>query len=179
MNRLTFLLLWIAIAAALFTFMAVAWRARKRRDAGLAPSGDPLTDAPIATFGHVNYVSTTPAGDPLVRVAVPGLSYKGWADVAVHRDGVAIEVTGEPRVEISARRVHGTGTAGGRVGKFVERDGLSLLQWTTDASAGGTELESSFRFDSPAEQRRFAAVIAEMLPHPEFPTAPTTTQEDA
>lgn len=177
MNRLTFLLLWIAIAATIFTFMVIAWRARKRRDAHLKPEAFAPSGEPIASFGHVGYVSTTPVGEPLVRVAVPGLSYKGWADVAVHSDGVAIAVTGEPRVGISASHVLGTNTASGRIGKVVERDGLALLQWET---IDHTNLESSFRFSSPTEQLRFSAAIAEMTPHtPDTMTATTSPQEDA
>ncbi|MFC5338323.1 hypothetical protein [Leucobacter denitrificans] len=181
MNRITFLLIWIAIAAAIFTFMAIAWRARKRRDASLSPASIGLADQPIATFAHVSYVSTTPVGEPFVRVAVPGLSYKGWADVAVHREGVAIQVTGEPRIEISADRVRGTDTARGRIGKVVERDGISLLQWEALQAGSDTRaLESGFRFDTPAEQRRFAAAISEMNPihHTDLPTSTSITQED-
>ncbi len=181
MNRITFLLIWIAIAVGIFTFMAIAWRARKRRDATLIPETVGLTGEPLATFAHVSYVSTTPVGEPFVRVAVPGLSYKGWADVAVHHEGVAIQVTGEPRIEISAERVRGTDTARGRIGKVVERNGISLLQWEArQADSGARDLESSFRFDTPAEQRRFAAAISEMNPihHTDLPTSTSITQED-
>ena len=182
MNRITFLILWIAIAAALLSFMLIAWRARKGRDADLLPRSAELSGASIADFTHVNYVSTTPAGEPFVRVALPGLSFKGWADVSVRSDGVSIEVTGEPRIDIEHSQIRGTDTARGRIGKIVERDGLSLLQWEiTDDKYDHRTLESSFRFDSPAEQRRFASAISQLAPqnNSNFTPATTTTQEDA
>ncbi|MGO3146564.1 MAG: PH-like domain-containing protein [Leucobacter sp.] len=182
MNRLTFLILWILIAAAIFSFMLIAWRARKRRDANVRPREGELSGSPIAEFTHVSYVSTTPVGEPFVRVAVPGLSFKGWADVSVREDGVSIEVTGEPRINIEHSQIRGTDTARGRIGKIVERDGLSLLQWEIDHNRlDHRSLESSFRFDSPAEQRRFSDAISQLAPHTDsnFTPATETTQEDA
>lgn len=154
MTRTMFLILWILIAAGIFTFMALAWRARKRRDAGLALPEIELGGDVLAEFTHVGYVSTTPMGAPLERVAIPGLTFKGWADVTVRRDGVEIAVQGERPVDIPVAQLRGVGAASGRIGKAVERDGLALLQWQSE-SAGRRELESSFRFSSPAEHRRF------------------------
>jgi len=37
----------------------------------------------IAEFSRVLYVSTTPVGEPLSRVAAPGLRYRGQAEIAV------------------------------------------------------------------------------------------------
>lgn len=176
MNRLTFLIIWIIFAAAILSFMLIAWRGRKRRYAGLAQPELDLAGDVIASFTHAGYVSTTPVGQPLERVAIPGLSFKGWADVTVRRDGVEIAVTGERPVTIAAQQVRGTEFAGGRIGKVVERDGLALLSWqSSDSSA--RELESSFRFDTPTEQRRFAAAVGELTTNSQKTTH--TTQEDA
>lgn len=174
MNRMTFLLIWTVLAAALFTFMVIAWRARKRRDSGLALPAIGLAGDIIATFAHAGYVSTTPEGAPLERLAIPGLRYKGWANITVRADGIELAVTGERPVEIAADRVLGTDYAGGRIGKVVERDGLALLGWQ---SADGRRVESSFRFNSPTEQRRFADAIAEITP--DIIQTTHTSQEDA
>lgn len=176
MSRLTFLIIWVIFAGALLSFMLMAWRARKRRDAGLAQPELDLGGDILATFERASYVSTTPVGQPLERVAIPGLSFKGWADITVRRDGVEIAVTGERPVTIAASQVHGTEFAGGRIGKVVERDGLALLTWQ---SSGATprELESSFRFGTPVDQRRFADAVAQIGSHSSQTTH--TSQEDA
>lgn len=164
MTRTMFLILWLVIAGGLLTFMALAWRARKRRDAGLALPAVDLGGDIIGAFTHVGYVSTTPIGSPLERVAIPGLTFKGWADVTVRRDGVKISVQGERPVEIPAAQLRGTDAASGRIGKAVERDGLALLQWESEA-AGKRELESSFRFSTPAEHLRFIEAAEAVATH--------------
>lgn len=182
MSRFAFTILWIALATGLLGFMALAWRARRRRDSGISLPGDQLRGDVLAQFPRVGYVSTTPEGEPFERVAVPGLSFKGWAEVTVHQDGVAIEVTGEPRVEIPLALIRGASSAGGRVGKIVERDGLALLGWTEpNASGSGRSLESSFRFDTPADQQRFAQAVRDIAgPNTQNSSQTThTSQEDS
>ena len=165
MNRTEFALLMVAIAVVFLGLMWLGWRARNRRDAVVLASTTALTGEVLDTFAHAAYVSTTPVGSPLERVAVPGLRYKGYAEVTVRRDGVSIQVTGEAPVSIAASQVRGSDTAQGRVGKIVERDGLSLLRWHPGAASqtlGERDLESSFRLADPATQRRFAEAIATM-----------------
>ncbi|MGK0716558.1 hypothetical protein ACR5KS_10970 [Leucobacter sp. W1153] len=175
MNRPLFALIFALIAILALAAMWWGWRARARRDAGVvgapsAPSGERLAHFPMVT-----YVSTTPVGEPLVRVSAPGLRYRGRAEVSVFQGGITIEVTGEAPVHIPLAQVRGSGSAGVRVGKAVERDGLALLRWEAD----GRELESSFRFDHATEQREFTAAI-DALSSGEPPTDFThTTQEDA
>lgn len=185
MSRTMFLILWLVIASGILTFMALAWRARNRRDAGLALPDHGLAGDVVQKFEHVGYVSTTPAGAPLERLAIPGLRYKGWADVTVRRDGVEIAVTGERPVHLAAASVRGTDSAGGRIGKVVERDGLALLGWE---GIDGRPVESSFRFSTVGDQRRFAAAVGEIAPgtatenfSPPIASSKTThtSQEDA
>lgn len=187
MSRLMFTIVWIVLATGLLTFMAVAWRARTKRDAALKQPVLGLSGDTLEHFAKVGYVSTTPVGAPLERVAVPGLSFKGWAELTVVRDGIAIEIAGEDRIEIPNTRLVGTDTASGRIGKVVESGGLSLLVWQTTGAEDALLLESAFRFDTPAEQRRFdaaIALIAQAVPaHEETQTNtsthPTTSQEDS
>lgn len=189
MNRVTFVILWVVLAGALLTFMVLAWRARTQRDAQFALPGMTFTGDLIASFTHAGYVSTTPTGAPFERIAIPGLAYKGWADVSVRRDGVTIEVAGEEPVSISVAQLHGSATASGRAGKAVERDGLALLRWQPEGGPHA-ELESSFRFDSSAEQLRFLDAIEQVSPSITAPLRSDldyntttfdspTTQEDA
>lgn len=164
-----------AIAAALLAIMWLGWRGRTRRDAGIAAAAQVLTGAVLAELGGVQYVSTTLLGQAFERVAVPGLRYKGLADLTVRTDGVSIAVTGETPVTIASVDLLGTTRSNGRIGKAVETDGISVLEWR---SADGRELESGFRFNGPTEQRAFEAAVAQATTN--ISTNPSnTTQEDA
>ena len=185
MNTYALALVFGALAIPALGGMWFAWRARARRDAALLDEAPVPAGELIASFSGAGYVSTTLADAPLERVALPGLRYKGDADVEVHRDGVVISVTGERPVGIAAGRIIGSGTTNARIGKAVERDGLSLLRWRTGpvASAGGgadaRDVESSFRFRDPTEQRRFATAVAAVADLTSPATHHDTTQEDA
>ena len=190
--RLVFVLIWVAILVIALAAMWWGWRARTRRDAGVigateAPVGELIaefgTDAASGT-GRVMYVSTTPEGEPLSRVAAPGLRYRGPAEIAVRDDGVTIQVAGESPVHLAATQLTGSGTASRRVGKAVESDGLAILNWRD----GDRELESSFRFSDRTAQQRFTDAIngittdsgaAHTEATDQIPPSPQTPQEDA
>ncbi len=187
MSRPLFALLVVAVVVLALFAMWLGWRARLRRDAGVRTSATAPLGQLIAEFTHLLYVSTTPVGEPLSRVAVPGLRYRGQAEISVFSDGVTISVVGESPTHLSVDQLRGSGSAGRRVGKAVETEGLALLRWQpltaaeTPGTAGQAELESSFRFEQKSEQRRFAAAI-DQLTHSaaEASAASTaTSQEDA
>lgn len=188
MSRTSFAILMASIAAVVLLGMWLAWRGRKRRGEASQrlAQASPLSGEIIAEFPRASYVSTTPAGSPLERIAIPGLRYKGYAAVTVRRDGVTIAVTGEPAVHVPSAQLRGSDTAGGRVGKFVEPGGLSLLQWSPDPDADVDDtVESSFRLADGTEQRAFADAIAEITGTRATGATPTdsersdTTQEEA
>lgn len=179
MNRGQFAAIVIAIVIVVFIAMWLGWRARARRDSGVlasavAPAGDLLS-----SFTNVLYVSTTPVGEPLTRVAAPGLRYRGQAEIAVYTDGVTVEVAGEDPTYFSASQLRGSGVAGRRVGKAVENEGLALMRWVSTSDE--RELESSFRFERKSDQRRFSEAIDQLtLPVADASAASTSTsQEDA
>lgn len=172
MSRTAFAFLMAGIAGVVLIAMVVAWRARIRREPAVQGLGAAPTGEVIVSFPKASYVSTTPVGAPFERAAIPGLQYKGYAALTVQSDAVTIEVTGEAPVHIPSKNVVGSTTAGGRIGKVVERDGLSLLVWRADSpGTESRELESSFRFSNPSEQQAFAEAIEKM--------SNNTTQEDA
>lgn len=181
--RLVFTLIWIAIVVLALAAMWWGWRARARRDAGVLGSGVAPSGEVLAQFDRVQYVSTTPAGEPLTRVAAPGLRYRGPTEIVVRRDGVTIEVAGERPVHLDAARVTGAGSASRRVGKAVEAGGLALLHWRDGAQSDARELESSFRFAERDDQLRFTEAVERLTagslsPDP-VSTSPRTSQEDA
>lgn len=179
MTRVTFAIFAISIVAIAFTAMWLGWRARSRRDSGVLTSTVAPVGQLLAEFSRVLYVSTTPLGEPLTRVAAPGLRYRGQAEIVVREDGVTVEVIGEDPVHFSATQLQGSGTAARRVGKAVEHDGLALMRWVPQP--GGQELESSFRFESKTEQQRFTEALDRFTPHPADDSAAqtSTSQEDA
>lgn len=175
MSRPVFALIWVIVVAIIFFGMWWGWRARARRDADVLGAPVAPHGALIAEFPQTYYVSTTPVGEPLVRVAAPGLRYRGYAEVAVRADGVTVEVRGEHPVHIAADQLLGSGSAARRAGKAVEAGGLALLRW----SAAGRDLESSFRFEDRAEHRRFTDAIDRVTPqHPADDTDPDTAPTD-
>ncbi|MGW9020873.1 PH-like domain-containing protein [Leucobacter chromiiresistens] len=183
MTRTAFALVMVAIAAVVLLAMWIGWRGRARRHSAFAEHGDALVGAVVAAFPRVGYVSTTRIGAPLDRLSIPGLQFKGFADVTLRADGATIAVTGEPEIHLPVDRLLGTDVASRRVGKAVERDGLSVLQWR---AADGSAVESSFRFSLPADQLRFADAVAQIIPAgaahapgPQTHSTPHTTQEDA
>ncbi|WP_165384157.1 hypothetical protein [Leucobacter triazinivorans] len=181
MSQTAYALLMGAIAALALAGMWFAWRARARRDRAVEPPSAPLAGATLVSFPRASYVSTTPVGSPFERLAIAGLRYKGFAELTVLSDGVVIAVTGERPVRIPAAQLRGSATAAGRVGKAVERDGLSLIRWVPDGADGAGRpgatgertLESGFRLANPAEQTALASAIDKISP------TPSTSQEGA
>lgn len=173
MSQTTYVIVMAAIAALALLGMWFAWRARERRDRGVEPPAAQLAGEALVSFPRAGYVSTTPVGAPFERLSIPGLRYKGFAELTVLSDGVVIAVTGEEPVRIPAAQLRGSGTAGGRVGKAVERDGLSLLRWAPSGAAGERTLESGFRLANPAEQAAFAEAVDKIS------LTPSTSQEGA
>lgn len=178
MSRLLFTLIWVAAIALVLAGMWWGWRARSRRDAEVLGQVTPPVGEILEEFPRAYYVSTTPVGEPLVRVAAPGLRYRGYAVLTVREDGAVVQVRGEQPVYVAASQLRGSGAAGRRVGKAVEPGGLALMVW----EAAGRELESSFRFTDRAEQRRFTEAIDRITPdQPEVPPEqadPAPTQHD-
>jgi len=169
--RVIFTIVVIAIVVLILLGMWSGWRRRSRNDAAIVDSAPSLNGAVIATFGGraetaggLQYVSTTPVGGPLTRVAAPGLRYRGPAEITVRTDGVTVQVAGEDPVHVPAEQVSGSAAAGRRVGKAVESGGLALLRWQATSGGDAQILESGFRFSERDEQERFAAAIAEIAP---------------
>lgn len=169
MSRTAFGLIVAAVVIVAFLAMWLGWRARARRDAGVLASSVAPVGELIAEFSRVLYVSTTPVGEPLSRVAAPGLRYRGQAEIVVLVGGVTVAVVGEDPTYFEASQLRGSGSAGRRVGKAVEHDGLALMRWVSNSEpVEGLEeprvLESSFRFESEREQQRFLSAIDAITP---------------
>jgi len=152
----------------LLLLMVLGWRARTRRQSALStaavPSDDILGELRLAVTGL--YVSTTTAGDPLDRVALPGLGFRGRAAVSVFDAGVLVSVTGEPEVFIANDRIRSVGTSTWTIDRVVEEGGLVRLDWTLESEAPtrAAEVESFFRIENPDQSSHLIEAITAHVP---------------
>lgn len=144
MNRPELLGVVIAALALLLVLMAIGWRARKRRQAGVAkPAVAPAElGTQLGTFVG-KYVATTTAGDPLDRVAVHGLGFRSNTSVTVAEKGVLVQIDGTDDKWIPVADLRELRKATWTIDRVVEQDGLELLEW----SLGDKLVDSYFRFD--------------------------------
>ena len=162
MTQLIPTLILVALVVVLFLGMWFAWRKRGKRDAHTLPTRA-LTGHELAHFPRVFYVATTLQGEPLERISVPGLKYRGYASLVVKSDGCQIQVIGEDAVGIPATQISGVSTAQMRIDKVVEHSGLTLITW----QVGERVLETSFRMPDNADQRQLSQAVEEMLAAPQ------------
>ena len=144
MNRPELMAMVIAFLVLLLVLMAVGWRARKRRQAGVAvPASAPAElGAELGTFAG-KYVATTAAGDPLDRIAVHGLGFRSNTEVTVAENGVLVHIDGTEDKWIPAADLRDHRKATWTIDRVVEQDGLELLEW----NLGDRVVDSYFRFD--------------------------------
>lgn len=152
----------LAVLVVVVLLAIAGWRRRVRRDAP-AGGGYPAPEtaaAPIAQ-SDVLYVATTASGEPLERLALPGLAFRGKGAVEVSADGILLRVAGEVPVYIPAAALTGVGAATVTIDRVVEQDGLLRLGWTT---SGGAAADSYFRVVDPTGRGRLTAAVEEILP---------------
>jgi len=169
MTREAALGVMVAVTIALLAVLVWAWWRRTRRDAALvAPIGEiPAGAATLSAFPTL-YVATTRHGEPLERLAIGGLAFRSRSDVTVTDAGVALDLTGKPRVFVAADRIEGVGQATVAIDRVVEPEGLVRLEWRLD---DGTVVDSYLR-PQDASARALADAVAGILP-------PTQTGTDA
>lgn len=157
MTREAALLVIVLVALALLGLLAWTWWRRTRRDAGLVPPGGDLPSGAAVTGVFPSlYVATTRHGEPLERLAIKGLGFRSRAEVTVTDAGVAIDLTGRPRIVVTVDRIADVAQATVTIDRVVERDGLVRLSWRIDDA---TIVDSYFR-PQDASARALADAIA-------------------
>ena len=91
-----------AVVALIVWLMYRSWRRRTARDESLSSYPLPESIGAPAFVAEVLYVATTPVGDPLERLAVRGLAFRGVAHVEVVAGGLVLRVAGESTTFIPA-----------------------------------------------------------------------------
>jgi hypothetical protein len=167
MTREGALVLMIGIAVVLLGLMAWAWWRRSRRDA------TPLTAAVLPAAAEVRarfdgmYVATTRQGEPLQRLAAPGLGFRSKAVIVVADAGVALQMPGQPDTVLAADRIVAVAQATLAIDRVVEKDGLVRVTWRTDPGA----IVDTYLRARDASAAILADSIRQLIPTP--PTGPT------
>jgi len=143
MTREGALLLMIAIAIVLLALMAWGWRRRTRRDAQpLTTVHDLPADAAVTARYDGLYVATTRHGEPLERIAAPGLGFRSRADITIADAGIALDIPGQQRLVIAAEHITDVALATVAIDRVVEHDGLVRVSWCTEV---GTVVDTYLR----------------------------------
>ncbi|HWH96994.1 MAG TPA: hypothetical protein VNS80_01380 [Pseudolysinimonas sp.] len=146
MDKLTPTLVIVAILLLVFAGLALGWRARRRRQAGLPALDVPPTTLDTALFVDDGfYVATTHAQAPTDRIAVRGLGFRARAGVAVHPEGIVLSIAGRTDAFIPTSAIIGVGRATWTIDRVVGTDGLVFVRWTF----GGTDVDTNLRVDDP------------------------------
>ena len=169
MSQQTAVLIMVLAALALIALGVWAWVRRGRRDRGMtAPVADVPATATSLSVVSVLYVATTRHEEPLERLAIRGLAYRSRADLTLTDAGVALDLTGQPRVFVGLDRITDVAQATVAIDRVVEKNGLVRLSWRLD---DGTIVDSYLR-PQDASARTVVDAISGIL-------TPTQTGTDA
>jgi hypothetical protein len=142
-TRTTLLVYVLAGFVVIIALAILGWMLRRRRQRSI-PAPEPMP-ADIGTLrGEFEgfYVSTTPDGQPLNRIAVRGLGFRARATVAVADLGVVLALPGN-NVFVPRENIREVTRANYTIDRVVEPGGLVLLAWTL----GTTNLDSYLRVE--------------------------------
>ncbi|WP_448060713.1 PH-like domain-containing protein [Cellulomonas hominis] len=154
--------------------LAGMWRGWRRRGTRTAPYTAALPDVPElpaapGAWGAprteplaATYVSSTRAGDWLDRVTAHDLGVRSAGTVQVLDAGVHVARVGARDVVIPAAALRAVGTSAGMAGKFVGRDRLVVLTWTTgpDDERG---LDTGLHLRSADDRRTLVAAARTLI----------------
>ena len=118
------------VVAAILAAMFLAWRARSGRVAGLSLPAL-LTDPgePLFRCSRVFYVATTLASQPLERIPLVGLKYRGFADIEASTTGIVVSIAGERPTAIERSLIQSVKPQQLTIDKVVEPGGLIGIEW--------------------------------------------------
>ena len=150
----------IVLIAGFLLLMARSWRRRKAGQSELASTVPVPSDrGATLVIADALYLSTTPDGEPLNRIAVRGLGFRARFGVVVTSAGIILPIPGETEIFIPRADIREIATASWTIDRGIEPDGLTVVRWTL----GDTRLDSYFRFEEPA---LFVAAAAQLATTP-------------
>ncbi len=168
MDRLLPTLIIGGVILAVFALMLAGWRARRRRQSGLArPMLAPATLGAASLVVDGWYVATTLADQPLERIAVHGLGFRARVSAGVHPEGVVLAVRGQHAILVEPASLRGAGRATWAIDRVVERDGLVLIGWML----GETPVDTYLRLPQPGAAAALVNSVQAITPEPATTTA--------
>lgn len=160
MSRESALAIILAVAVLVVLLVVRGWRRRARRDAGLsAPAGDVPPAALVCSSFSGLYVATTAHEEPLERLAIRGLGFRSKVDITITDRGVALDLTGQPRLFLPSERLVAADQSTVAIDRVVEAGGLTRLVWRVD----GEQLVDSFFRPQDASARALAIAFRPAL----------------
>ncbi len=180
MDRIVPGIIVTVFALLLLAAMVWAWRARTRRQAAFRrPTDAPAADArgSVLTQAQVLYVATTTAGDPLDRLTIPGLAFRGRGVITVLTLGISISIPGEPETFVKASQLRAVGTSTWAIDRVVETGGLVRLDWTYESGEGPVDVESYVRTTALGDANRLIEAANSLIPQAAHPADATPQQE--
>lgn len=170
MDRSVVTIVFVAVVVLVFVGMALSWRARRRRSADLAPEAVPAESigAELEAVA-LPYVATTRFEQPLERVVLPGLGFRGKATLRLHERGVVIAPVGERETVIPAALLRGTGEGSYVIDRAVEEGGLLVISWSP---RGAETVDSYLRVAEPALRAHLVAELSRLAGPRSSPSHP-------
>ncbi len=168
-------LLALVIVAVAAWLMLRSWRRRTARDQSLSAYPLPSTHGESRLEAEVLYVATTPIGQPLERLAVRGLAFRGSGRLEVMPEGVLLRIAGESASFIPADRISAAGAASYAIDRGVEAEGLVAISWIArvdDPQQVAPTIDSYVRARYPGDSGRIISAVndiaaAHVVPRPE------------
>jgi hypothetical protein len=163
MTRTLGLAVLAAVTIAVLLLMWWGWRGRAGRWAATvtalpqAPAGRTPSYGPV----EATYLATTPVGQRLERVPVPGLRVRTPAVVEVDPSGVLVHA-GSGDLYLPAPVLVGAGPGSGIAGTAVGRGALVLIRWR----AGDEELQTGLLPRHDADRAALSAAVNALVAQP-------------
>lgn len=162
MDKWIGVLISVAIVGVAAWLMLRSWRRRTRRDESLTSYPLPGALGSFLLETEVLYVATTPTGEPLERLAVQGLAFRGAARIEIAAEGVVLRVAGESASFLPAERIVSAGEASYAIDRGVEPEGLVAITWiahVADPDARAPHVDSYLRARYPGDSARIIAAV--------------------
>ena len=152
----------IVIVAVVAWLMIRSWRRRTERDETISSYPMPSALAAATLEAEVLYVATTPTGQPLERLAVQGLAFRGSGRIELSPGGLVLRIAGEPATYLPAERIVAAGEASYAIDRGVEPEGLVAITWiaqVADPELTAPHVDSYLRARYPGDSARIIAAV--------------------
>ncbi len=169
------LLVAVVIVGMAAWLMRRSWKRRTTRDEALSAYELPAEHGVPVLETEVLYVATTPVDEPIERLAVQGLAFRGAARIEVLPEGVVLRIAGEPANYLPAERIVSAGAASYAIDRGVEPDGLIVITWivrlahSADVTAVPPRVDSYLRARFPGDSARIIAAVNDIAAAPPAP----------